>query len=389
MPNMKLIKKVDLVSLELTNMCNLNCSFCANSLMTREKGSMDVELAKRLIKEVKDTNFCNEIVTNVMGEPLLYKELFTLLKYANMLGQRVSVLTNGETLDESVSAKLFQFPPSAINISYHAHNDTSYNYKGSRLTYGQYKNRILNLIEFKFKLKVKTNINVSILSTINKPHDKFKILDNLKDIDLFRNEWITFAKFIRKKYKIFWQIPETIYPGANVLLPGFAVSFYLTYHLWSGSILPSKTKVIPCLKFFCPTPFNQFNVLWNGDLTLCCIDYNGDLVYDNIKNKSIIEAFNSANIKRIRRNFSEGKGIHQKCLYCCGKIVNSDGSQYTAQSLVYKLSLFDNLKRDYFVLCRLLWEGNIFKFFYRGFILRSKIGEWFQKKYWANLSAPI
>jgi len=322
-----------------------------------------------------------------MGEPLLYKDLFRLLEYANMLGQKISILTNGETLGENVSAKLFKFPLSAINISYHAHNDASYSYKGSSLTYGQYKNRILNLIGLKFQLKAKTPIHISVFSTINNPCDKFKILDNLKDIDLFKNEWVTFAKFIKKKYKIFWQIPNTIYPGDNVLLPGFAVSFYLSYHSWSGSILPSGRKAIPSLKYFCPTPFNQFNVLWNGDLTLCCIDYNGDLVYDNIKNKSIIEAFNSDNIRRIRRNFIEGKDMHKKCLYCYGKIVNSDGSGCIGPKILYKLSALDNLKRDYFILYRLLWEGNILGFFCRRFILRSKIGEWFQKKYRANLSA--
>jgi MoaA/NifB/PqqE/SkfB family radical SAM enzyme len=354
--------------------------------MAREKGMMDLELAKRLIKEVKNTKFCNEIVTNVMGEPLLYKGLFTLLEYANMLGQKICILTNGETLDEGMSFKLFQFPPAAINISYHVHNDASFSYRQSSLTYEQYKNRILNLIDLKFQLKAKTHIHVNVLSTINKPHDKFKILGNLKDIDLFKNEWITFAKFIRKKHKIFWQIPDTVYPGANELLPGFAVSFYLAYHSWSGSILPSGTKVIPCLNFFCPTPFNQFNVLWNGDLTLCCIDYNGDLVYDNIKNKSIMEAFNSDNIKRIRRNFIEAKNIHKKCLCCYGKIVNSGGSECMNPKILYKLSLLDNLKRDYFILYRLLWQKAFLGFFYRRLILRSKMGEWFQKKYWANLS---
>lgn len=369
-------------------MCNLNCSFCANRLMTREKGMMDVELAKRLIKEVRDVGFGKEIVTNVMGEPSLYKELFTLLKYANMLGQRISILTNGEILDENMSMKLFEFPPSGINVSYHAHNDNSHSYRYSSITYEQYKERILKLIELKFKLKVKTHININIFSTINNQHDKFKILDNLNDIDLFKKEWITFARFLRKKYKIFGQIPDTIYPGANEVLPGFSVSFYLTYHLWSGAIPPSGTKLIPSSKVFCPNPFVQFNVLWNGDLTLCCIDYNGDLVYDNIKNKSIIEAFNSDKIRRIRRNFVESKDINKKCLYCYGELVNSDSSRYVPLRPLYKLSFSDNLKRNYFMLCRLLCQEDGLGYFYRRVVLRTKIGEWLQKKYWANLTAP-
>ncbi len=384
MSTKKLIKKVSLFSLELTNICNLECDFCASRLMSREKGMMDVEVAKRLIKEVRDTKFCNEIVTNVMGDPLLYKDLSVLLKYASMLKQKICVLTNGEGLDEDITVKLFEYPPSTIGISYHSHNDKSYSYKHSNLTYKQYKERIFKFIESKFNSNVKTFIGINVISTINSPHDKFKILDNKEDINLFGREWITFAKFIKRKHRIIWDVPDSIYTGGNWLLPDLCVSINPSYHTWSGDILPSKTKVIPSQKCSCLCPFIQFNVLWNGDLTLCCIDYNGDLVYDNIKNKSIIEAFNSDKIIKIRQSFIEGENIPKKCAYCYEKILNLDGSSYNPNKKLYKLSILDKFKRGYFVIYGLLRQGIIIKFFYTRFMQRSKMGKWLQKKYWAN-----
>lgn len=380
----KLINRVDFFSLELSNICNLNCDFCANRLMIREKGAMDLELAKRLIKEVKDTKFCYQIVTNLMGEPLLYKHLFELLKYATKLNQDIFLITNGEGLDEEMTIKLFENSPSRICISYHSNDESSYGHKHSVLTYEQYRKRIFEFIELKFKLDVKISIDVHMISTFNLPHDKFKILDNYEAIGLFKNDWIAFAQFVKKKYRISWKVPDSIYPGANMLLPDFCISIYFFYHLWSNTILPSGTTIIPSVKCPCPSPFNQFNVLWNGDLTLCCFDYDGDLVYDNIKDKSIIDAFNSDKISSIRERFIDSKGLSKKCSYCYGKIVNLDGSEYNPAKRFYKLTTLDKLKKCYFRTYRFLWKVATSRFNYKKLIPYLEMRSWYLRRQYAK-----
>jgi len=54
--------------LELTNHCNMNCNFCPNHLMTRARGYMSTELAKKIIDQLKEMKFHGTLLTNLMGE---------------------------------------------------------------------------------------------------------------------------------------------------------------------------------------------------------------------------------------------------------------------------------------------------------------------------------
>lgn len=372
MPEEKVIKKVSFFSLELTNICNLDCDFCANRIMTRKKGTMDLGLAKRIIKEVKQTGFCHEITTNVMGEPLLYKDIFVLLRYARELKQNIVLITNGEKLDKETALRLFEYPPAEFSISYHSGCEKSYRHKNSPSSYEQYRNKIFDFVELKYKLKSEIPIYLQVISTYNMPHDKFSILGDEQELRLFYKEWNDFAKRIKKKYKISCHTPDAIYPGANMLLPGFYINLYFFYHLWLKDLLPSGAKVIPSQNSTCQWPFVQCNVLYNGDLTLCCTDYNGDVVYDNIRDKSIIEAFNSDKAIEIRKNLAAARNIPEKCAYCSGKLVDAQGLGYNQTKRIYKLSSWGNFKRRYFRAYRFIWKITNLGFDYRKIMLYSR-----------------
>ena len=376
-----MIKKVKSFALELTNACNLNCSFCANGLMSREKGMMDTVLAKRLIGEVKDTGFCDIIAANVMGEPLLHKGVFELLEYAAGLGQKVAILTNGEMLDEDMSRRLLEAHPAVVGISYHANSEESFSCRHPSISYAEYKKRICRFIELKFHLGVKTSVYINTISTIDLPHDKFRILDNLEELDSFEAEWTSFAGLLKKKYRIRWNVPGVIY-NAALLLPGFSVSILKSPHLWSNTILPQGVKAVPCLECQCLCPFEQCNVLWNGDLTLCCIDYNGDLAYDNIAGKGIIEAFNSGRVNAIRKSFINRRGVPVKCTYCTGKLVGPDGSGYSFSKRSPGLSIRDQLKRARLLFTRLAYQRNAGEYLYERFTGGTAIGRTLRRRYW-------
>ena len=84
------------VYVEITNICNLRCSFCPGT--RRRKRLMPAGefrlLAGRLRPHVK------YLYLHVMGEPLLHPELGELLSIAGELGFRVCLTTNGTLLGE-------------------------------------------------------------------------------------------------------------------------------------------------------------------------------------------------------------------------------------------------------------------------------------------------
>jgi MoaA/NifB/PqqE/SkfB family radical SAM enzyme len=59
----------------------------------------------------------------------------------------------------------------------------------------------------------------------------------------------------------------------------------------------------------CAELYRHLAILWNGDVTLCCNDIGGQLVFDNIKNKSIKEVWSGEHMRKLRK-----KGY---CEGCC------------------------------------------------------------------------
>ena len=84
------------VYLEITNLCNLSCSFCPGTKRQRRFLSPE-EFRHRAEKLVGHTR---HLYLHVMGEPLLHPQLAQLLSIAAELGFRVCLTTNGTLLEK-------------------------------------------------------------------------------------------------------------------------------------------------------------------------------------------------------------------------------------------------------------------------------------------------
>lgn len=95
-----------ILSLELWNECNAGCLFCRDakgkiyninpeqpSLGTITKGKMPVEMVKDIIDQVKEDVLIAVLYTN--GEPLLYKDLANVVKFATERKVISMISTNG------------------------------------------------------------------------------------------------------------------------------------------------------------------------------------------------------------------------------------------------------------------------------------------------------
>ena len=78
------------IYVEITNICNLNCSFCSKS--NRTKKEMTVEEFKEVIKKIKD--YTNMIYLHVKGEPLLHSHLDEILSICDKNNIKVKITTN-------------------------------------------------------------------------------------------------------------------------------------------------------------------------------------------------------------------------------------------------------------------------------------------------------
>ena len=82
--------------IEITNICNLACSFCPG---TKRPGRMMSAAEFRRLAE-KLRGHVKYIYLHVMGEPLLHPELEDILAAAGEMGFKVCITTNGTLVEK-------------------------------------------------------------------------------------------------------------------------------------------------------------------------------------------------------------------------------------------------------------------------------------------------
>jgi len=107
------------LDIEITNRCNLKCTFCDKlPFLTRDQiGDMDFELYKRIIDEGKENELCS-VKLSYRGEPLLHPNVAEMVQYAKKKGiVDIYFNTNGMLLTEKMVLRLIDAGLDRISVS--------------------------------------------------------------------------------------------------------------------------------------------------------------------------------------------------------------------------------------------------------------------------------
>ena len=101
---------------EITNICNRNCSFCPKT--ARKPEQMSAEAFAQIARRLRP---CTDyLYFHLMGEPLLHPQLSQFLETAQELGFRVILTTNGTLLDQTEAVLLSAPALHKVHISLHS-----------------------------------------------------------------------------------------------------------------------------------------------------------------------------------------------------------------------------------------------------------------------------
>lgn len=103
--------------LEITNACNLTCSFCHGT--KRPVEFMNTEQFRYAVMQIRP--FADYLYFHLMGEPLLHPQLAEFLAIAGELGFRVILTTNGTLLPKCTPILLAAPALHKVSISLHAY----------------------------------------------------------------------------------------------------------------------------------------------------------------------------------------------------------------------------------------------------------------------------
>ena len=92
------MKNYKKIYIEITNRCNLSCSFC--SKVEKPLRNMTIEEFKLIISKIKDKT--DTIYLHVKGEPLIHPNLVDFLDIAEENNLKVNITTNGTLFPQLV-----------------------------------------------------------------------------------------------------------------------------------------------------------------------------------------------------------------------------------------------------------------------------------------------
>ena len=275
----------DGIIIEATNVCNLACPMCPTSYrMTRGKGLMSFDTFKSIADEIAGK--VPQIHFNWAGEPTLNKNLWKFVRYAGERGIKTNISTNCTLLAEQID-DILNSEPSRLVVCL----DGTTKKVHERYRIGSNFEEVCKGIKLLCKAKRERNkkhphINLQCIVTSYNEKQIRKMLNMAKDLgvdslslkplslgSLYKNE--------KEKYRL-----------ARRWLP--SKERYKRY------TLSDKTVLLKNVPGICRW-YRNLVILWNGDISICCYDFNGDHIFANIlKEGGIYKVFNSKKFKIIK-----------------------------------------------------------------------------------------
>ncbi|MEK7400543.1 MAG: radical SAM/SPASM domain-containing protein [Candidatus Poribacteria bacterium] len=321
------------IHIELTNNCNFSCAFCPDSLMTRARGNIDFSLLCKVLDEVSREKLTDLVLFHVMGEPALYPELYRAVEYAKNKGLKVHLTTNGSILTEELFDGLLGANIDHILFSVQTPDEKSFELRNSQIKFDEYKKHISFLIAKALTRKANTKITLSFLTTPFKkillPTQAFTIVDNNKSLVKHVDSWLSaiLAELLDEKARNSMESNMRRFRdqllGLNMLVWNklkITDSLFLETRVlgdWVHRGLIARNihrAFIGC----CEGLTKHFGILWNGDIVFCCVDFDGNTKFGNIKQNTIKEVFAQENIQDYIRAFKGLRIKHPYCQACLG-----------------------------------------------------------------------
>lgn len=317
------------IHIELTNICNFDCVFCPKSEMRRPSGFMDTKLAKRLVVEVGSKNIAEKVTFHVMGEPTMHPHFIEILDCAQEEGVKVGLTTNGSLLGGKIGEKLTNYPLFQIDISLQTPDESSYALrKAGSLSFDQYLNDILGFFSaykqrygdtiFKFRF-LNTWIKKKSLEAKVGPID---VMSSTKELRQTFNYWTNRIYDIldvdeESRLYAMGQIKKLVAYKWNVV-EIFPRIFFETYILEDWGHAFSDEEIRSAWAGYCFGMRDHFSVLHNGDVTLCCVDFDGQTAMGNLNTSTLEDILSSPQLGEIINGFKHYRIVHPYCRRCLG-----------------------------------------------------------------------
>lgn len=256
------------IGIDSTNRCNLNCIMCPRQEMTRPLGDMDLGLFKKIIDD--GSCFLEFVWLQDYGDPLLHKDILSMISYCRKKKIPCGISTNALLLDKELGEEILGAELDYILFAFDGATEETYEQirKGSN-----YKRVVENIRNF---LKVKERKRAKIFVAIQCIYMK----ETEDQIGAFRKMWLL--------------------PGVNALR--IRQLTYSASRYGSQSRFKNPISDLPCYWLW-----RNPHIKWDGTMVACCQDVNAIYNLGNLKDSSLTELWDGQVISDLRRVHLDGR----------------------------------------------------------------------------------
>ena len=256
------------IYIEITNSCNLDCSFCIKN--KRKNKFMSFDEFKTILDKI--SGYTNYLYFHVMGEPLLHPKINEFIDFAHERFY-INITTNGYLINRLKTKNIRQ-----LNISVHSY-DPKYG-----ISLHEYLNNIFEVVDkldntyISYRFWVKNKYSSDILDIINKHYSTDYLVDGLKKANILKKN-----VFINTNKEFVW---------------------------------PSLDNNIDSSVSTCYALRDHIGILSDGTVVPCCLDSDGTINLGNIFVEDLETIIKSKRFNDMLSGFRKNKRVEELCKHC-------------------------------------------------------------------------
>ena len=271
------MKRFQKVYLEISNVCNLRCSFCPGT--KRKPKILQQEHFTSLLAKLRP--WTDYLYFHLMGEPLCHPHLETYLKLAGDHGFKVILTTNGTLLGKQQEMLLRSPALHKLNISLHA-----FEANDLEVPFQQY---LRDCFVFGKAAEGKKLIVYRLWNQGGAEKKNSEILSVLETF--FPKPWVTERRGIRIGDRVYLEYGDKFdWPDLSAEDMGQQV--------------------------FCYGLRDQIGVLCDGTVVPCCLDHDGDLALGNLLEEELENILETPRSQAIYKGFQHKVAAEELCRKC-------------------------------------------------------------------------
>ena len=265
------------IYLEITNACNLRCSFCPGT--SRAPKSLSEDEFELLAEKLRP--YSDYLYFHLMGEPLCHAKLGDFFDIATDKGFKVIITTNGTLLEKRKDVLLGAAALHKINISLHAFEANDIDF-----SFDEYLERAF---EFGKAAEGKKIVVYRLWNNGGKSELNENIVEKMKSF--FPHAWTDERRGTRIGEKVYLEYGDKFdWPDLSANDGGEEV--------------------------FCYGLRDQIGVLCDGTVVPCCLDHNGDIALGNLFESDMESIINSPRARTIYEGFTNKHAAEELCRRC-------------------------------------------------------------------------